>query len=150
MSMTFITRFKHKRVFIDTSAWIALMLQGEPDHKTISQYVTQELKLKSKFFTNDYVLDETFTRLLKMQGIGTAKKFRHLLKKIETQQQILIFWTDEISFKQIWPGFEKFSEHKLSFTDASIYALVKNFKINEVLTLDQGFKKVGLTVRPLL
>lgn len=126
------------------------MLAGEPNHEAMVKYVAEEISLKSKFFTSDYVLDETFTRLLKMQGIKAAKKFRQFLKKSESQQQLLIFWTDETLFNQIWPNFQKFSEHNLSFTDTSIYTLIKNFKIDEVLTLDQGFKKVGLTVRPLL
>ena len=42
----------------------------------------------------------------------------------------------------------KFFEHKVSFTDATTYVLCKDFKIDEVFTLDSDFRKMGLTVAP--
>lgn len=150
MSMRSIPRLRHKRIFIDSSAWIAFSLKGEPNHQEIFDYLTGEIRLKSKLFTSDYVLDETFTRLLNTQGIKTVKNFKTLLSLAEKQNQLLVFWTDETLFTRSWSVFQKFAEHRLSFTDATIFTLVKDFKLNEVLSLDQGFKKVGLNVRPLL
>lgn len=150
MLMKSIPRLKHKRIFIDSSAWIAFILKGEPNHQGVFDYLTREIRLKSKLFTSDYVLDETFTRLLNTQGIKTVKNFKARLSLAEKQGQLLVFWTDETLFTRSWPFFQKFAEHKLSFTDTTIYTLVKDFKLNEILTLDQGFKKVGLNVRPLL
>ena len=150
MLMRSTPRLRHKRIFIDSSAWIAYMLKGEPNHQAVFDYLTGEIRLKSKLFTSDYVLDETFTRLLNTQGITTVKKFKTHLSLTEKQGQLLVFWTDETLFTRSWPLFQKFAEHKLSFTDVTIFTLAKDFKLDEVLSLDQGFKKVGLTVRPLL
>ena len=150
MSMKSTPRLEHKRIFIDSSAWIAYILKGEPNHQEVFDYLTGEVRLKSKLFTSDYVLDETFTRLLNTQGIKTVKNFKARLSLAEKQNQLLVFWTDETLFARSWPVFQKFAEHKLSFTDVTIFTLVKDFKLDEVLTLDQGFKKVGLTVRPRL
>lgn len=139
-----------KRIFIDTSGWIELNLKGEIHHQTTADYFLKEQKRGSKFFTCDYVLDETFTRLLTAQSFSAVKKFKLLIEKAEEARQLLILWTDTTLFKKAWGYFTKFSEHKLSFTDSLIVAMVKDFKINTVLSLDQGFKKVGLNVRPLL
>lgn len=139
-----------KRIFIDTSGWIELSLKGEIHHQIVTDYFLKEQKAGSKFFTCDYVLDETFTRLLTSQSFPAAKKFKLLVEKAGEVRQLLTLWTDTTLFKKAWSYFVKFHEHKLSFTDSLIVAIVKDFKLNEVLSLDQGFKKVGLNVRPLL
>ena len=56
---------------------------------------------------------------------------------------------DPLLFKKSEEGFLKFSEHKISFTDATIYLCMKEFKIDEVFTLDADFKKIGLKVSPI-
>ena len=143
-------KFERNRFFIDSSAWLAFMLQGEPNHKEVVGLMADETKSGTRFFTCDYVLDETFTRLLTSQSFSAAKKFKLLIEEAEKARQLLILWTDATLFKKAWGYFVKFKEHKLSFTDSLIAAMVKDFKINTILSLDQGFKKVGLNVRPRL
>lgn len=139
-----------KRIFVDTSAWIEHLLQKEIHHRRIYDYFIKEARLGSKFFTSDYVLDETYTRLLTNQSLQDAKNFRKYVKEAEVQRNLLVLFTDEVIFNKAWFFFEKFSEHGLSFTDATIYTFVKDLKIDEILTLDQGFKKVGVAVKPNL
>ena len=137
-----------KKIFIDTSAWIDLILTGERYHQQISSYLISEVKRGSKFFTSDYVLDETYTRFITGQSFKSAKKLKTQVNELERQKQLLVLWTNEIVFNKAWDLFEKFSEHKLSFTDATITAFIKDLKIDEILTLDQGFTKIGLNTKP--
>ncbi|MEK7188614.1 MAG: PIN domain-containing protein [Patescibacteria group bacterium] len=137
-----------KRIFIDTSAWVELMLKGEKYHQEVSSYFTNEDRKGSIFFTNDYVLDETWTRLLTWQGLFYAKSLRKKTREAQKVLKLNIIWTDENIFNRSWKNFEKFGEHKLSFTDAVITTVVKDLRIDEILTLDAGFQKVGFTVKP--
>lgn len=139
-----------KRIFIDTSAWIDFTLTKERFHQPVFDYLIYEVKKGSKFFTSDYVLDETFTRLITGQSFKSAKVFRNKVKTLEKERQLLILWTEEIRFNRSWEFFEKFREHKLSFTDATIVCYARDLKIDEILTLDRGFQKVGLTIKPVL
>lgn len=141
---------KPKRIFIDTSGWVELTLKGEVHHQSVVTYFTQELASGSKFFTNDYVLDESWTRLMTHQSVTSAKALRSKTEAAVKQHQLLILWTDETVFDRAWQAFIKFAEHQLSFTDAVIATVVKDLNIDEILTLDQGFKKIGLVVRPML
>ncbi|MFV1916929.1 MAG: type II toxin-antitoxin system VapC family toxin [Patescibacteria group bacterium] len=141
---------KPKRIFVDSSAWIGFTLKKEKYHKEVFDYLITEVKRGAKFFTSDYVLDETFTRLITGQSFRSAKVLKRKVKTLEREKQLLVLWTNEVIFNKSWKYFEKFSEHKLSFTDATIYTFVKDLKIDEVLTLDEGFKKVGLTVKPTI
>ncbi|OGM23727.1 hypothetical protein A3D00_00805 [Candidatus Woesebacteria bacterium RIFCSPHIGHO2_02_FULL_38_9] len=138
----------HKKIFIDTSAWVELWFINEIHTKEIQELIKSETKLGSIFLTSDYVLDETFTRLITAKSFQNAKRFYNKIIETQNTGNLTILWTDKRLFSEAWEWFEKFSEHKLSFTDATIYTFVKNLKIDEVLTLDQGFKKVGLVVKP--
>lgn len=139
-----------KRIFVDTSAWIEIILKGEKYSREVTAYFVSQLEAGSKFFTNDYVLDEAWTRLITQQSFFSAKALRAKTKQAERLGKLAIIWTDEVLFNRTWETFAKFSEHKLSFTDSLIITVAKDFRINEILTLDQGFKKAGLTVRPLI
>lgn len=139
-----------KRIFVDTSAWIAFLLKDETHHSKVHAYFDKETKARSEFFTSDYVLDETYTRLLTNQSIYSAKKFKEKINDAKQLKRLTLLWTDKTVCDKAWEYFMKFSDHKLSFTDATIYTFVKNFKIDEVLTLDKGFKKVGLVTKPMI
>lgn len=127
-----------------------MILSGEVHHRAVAAYFVQESRAGSKFFTNDYVMDEAWTRLITNQSLASAKALRAKTKEAERQRQLLVLWTDESIFNRTWKNFTKFAEHKLSFTDAVIVAIVEDLKIDEILTLDRGFKKIGLTIRPIL
>lgn len=139
-----------KRIFVDTSAWIEIILKGEKYSQEVTAYFVSQLEAGSKFFTNDYVLDEAWTRLITQQSFFSAKALRTKTKQAERLGKLAIIWTDEVLFNRTWETFAKFSDHRLSFTDSLIITVAKDFRINEILTLDQGFKKAGLTVRPIL
>lgn len=137
-----------KKIFVDTSAWLEYILEDEVHHKRVLSYFIREIKAGSKIFTSDYVLDEAYTRLLTGQSLRTAQLLGNKVEEAEKLNKLLILWTDETVFTKAWEYFVKFAEHELSFTDATIYAFAKDLRIDEILTLDQGFKKVGLTVQP--
>lgn len=139
-----------KTIFVDTSAWIDFILEGEQHHQPIFDYLIKEVKKGSKMLTCDYVLDETYTRLATGQSFSSAKILKEKVKALEAQKQLVVLWTDEVFFDKAWLNFVKFAEHKLSFTDALIATYAKDLKISEVLTLDQGFAKIGLITAPTL
>lgn len=139
-----------KRIFVDTSGWIELVLRGELRHKQVVDYFEKEVRAGSKFFTNDYVLDEAWTRLITKQSFSSANLLRDKTSDAQRNRQLAILWTDETLFNKAWQNFRKFREHRFSFTDAVIATIVKDLKIDEILTLDGGFKKIGLVVKPLI
>ena len=139
-----------KRIFVDSSGWIELLLQKEIHHEVVAEYFLRELEAGSKFFTNDYVLDETWTRLITQKNLKEAKVLRNNTRQAEKERRLLILWTDETLFEQAWKNFVKFAEHKLSFTDAVIATVAQDIRIDEILTLDQGFRKIGFITQPNL
>lgn len=97
---------------------------------------------KTLFLTSRYVLCELFTRLVYDFGKGATQKAINEISVSIENKGLSLLEIDEVIFKKSQDALIKFSEHKLSFTDAASYVLYKDFSIDEVFTLDSDFKKI--------
>jgi uncharacterized protein len=133
------------KVFIDTSIFVALLVQNEQSHAKVTKKYQSYRQKRAIFFTSYYVLDELFTRLL-YYGVKDIKKLVTTLQEAIAANELTVFDINEAGFAKSLTLFLKFSDHQLSFTDATIVYLYKEFKLNEIFTLDSDFKKVGATI----
>lgn len=135
-----------QKVFIDTSCYLALFVGSEKRHSSVVKIFRKYVRERYQFFTSYYVLNELYTRLVYDFGKIALKKVQNQMSKAIKANEIKILDIDEVMFDKSTETMIKFAEHKLSFVDASIFNLVKDYKIDEVFTLDSDFKKVGLRV----
>ena len=132
------------KVFIDTSAFIALFVSSEHYHKQITNKYNFYRKQRALFYTSYYILDELYTRLIYDFGREVTKKVIDLLTKSAELEEIKILDVDEGTFRKSQDVLLKFSQHKLSLTDATTYILYKDLGLDEIFTLDSDFKKIGV------
>lgn len=130
------------KVFLDTSAFVALLVESETDHEKVAKKYLHYRQQRSLFITSDYILDELFTRLLYYNL--DIKRHIEKLKDSISRKEIVVLHIDEGSFDKSLSIFLKFSDHKISFTDATTYVLYKDFALDEVFTLDTDFKKLRI------
>ncbi len=134
------------KVFIDTSAFIALFIKTEIDHDAVVEKYQHYQQERAICFSSDYVFSECYTRLIYDIGPGKAVKIIQSLEESRKQKEIEILRVDEEIFEKAFGVFLKFSEHKISFTDATSYVLFQSFAFDEIFTLDTDFKKLRLPV----
>lgn len=132
------------KVFIDTSAFVALLVDKETDHNIVANKYHDYRQKRAILFTSDYILDELFTRLLYFKQVD-IKKYIQKLKESISKGEITVLRVDEALFEKALEAFLKFSDHKISFTDATSYALLKDLSLDEVFTLDDDFKKIRVS-----
>ena len=121
---------------------MAIILKGESLHnETVEQYETYKQQ-RAQFLTSYYVLDELFTRCLYRAGTYGAKTAVTLINEAVAHHELTLLEVDTHFFKKAEYVFLKFSEHKISFTDATTYVLYKDFAVDEIFTLDRDFKKM--------
>lgn len=130
------------KIFIDTSAFIALFVTKEVDHtKVVKKY--QEYKQQhALLFTSYYIFDELFTRLLYDFGKQVAAAKIEELLLATRRKELHVLSIDEAIFQKTTKIFIKFADHNVSFTDATSYVLFKEFKLDEIFTLDSDFRKI--------
>ena len=132
------------KVFFDTGAFTALFVSQEKYHKQVAKKYDFYRNQRALFYTSYYILDELFTRFIYDFGAKATEKVINLLVKSIEKEEIKVLDIDEETFKKSLNILSKFSEHKISFTDATTYTLFKDLKLDEVFTLDSDFKKIGL------
>ncbi len=130
------------KIFIDTSAFIALFVPKEKYHSPISHKYRQYRKQRASLYTSFYILDELYTRLLYDFDKNTTENTMKALRKAITLEELLLLDIDQIIFKKAETVFIKFAEHKISFTDVTSYILYKDFALDEIFTLDSELKKL--------
>jgi len=138
------------KAFIDTSAFIALIFQNEKLHSHVVEKYQFYKKQKTIFITSDYILDELYTRCLYKGGeMGARQAIKHITEA-QVLKQLAVLAVDSTIFKKAEQVFLKFLDQQVSFTDAVSYVLCKEFKIDEIFTLDADFKKMRLNTSFLI
>lgn len=133
------------KVFIDTSAFMALILKQESFHdKVVAQYKAYK-QVRAQLITSTYILDELFTRCVYRAGNYGAKSAISLIRETIASNELTVLEVDSRIFQRAENIFLKFSDHKISFTDATTYVLYRDFALDEVFTLDDDFKKVRVS-----
>jgi len=131
------------KIFIDSSAFIALYLQDELFHLKAVDFWKKAREKKLHFFTNNFIFDETLTWLVKRKGKAIAVGFgNYLLQNNDIVPVKSILPEDE---KMAWKLFCKLPG-RLSFTDCTSFSMMKRLKIRRVFTFDKHFKKAGFKI----
>ena len=132
------------KIFIDTSAFISYFLKQDSLHSSIVKCYTAYQKQKAIFVTSDYILDELFTWFTSHQSQEGTNRVIQAINKIIDQRGVEVIFIDKEIFEKTQKIFLKFSDHKISFTDATTYVLYKEYKLDEIFTLDSDFQKMRL------
>jgi len=131
------------KVFLDASAIIALSIENDTNHQKAVSAWQKLIAKKVAFFTSDYVLDESFTRIRKIGGLEKIFKLYQSLKDMETTKKLTILWMDKEVFLRSFQIFaDKSMPKTFSFTDATIAAQMKTHKLDLLFTFDRDFKSL--------
>ncbi len=133
------------RLFIDTSAFIALEDRSERVHPAAKAFF-ERLTSADRLHTSNYVVDETITRLRYMVGHGAAVKFADA---VLGGRLFDIAYVDADLEKAAVRVLKKFKDKKLSFTDCTSIALVERQRLDGVFAFDDDFTALGMTMFPL-
>jgi len=131
-------------IFIDTSAFAALIDQDDQYHKKAESFVLG-LDERQTFHTTNYIIDETITRLRKTAGYKTALQFGKMIFSSKVHR---IHYIDQELEHASFEIFKKFSDKDLSFTDCTSFALMKKLGIKKAFAFDEDFVVPGFEIVP--
>ncbi|OGK53571.1 hypothetical protein A3B56_01345 [Candidatus Roizmanbacteria bacterium RIFCSPLOWO2_01_FULL_45_11] len=133
------TRKNSDELFIDTSAFKALVDPKDEFHSAAVRIWDSLRNKHNRFITTNYVLDESFTLIRVRCGVQVADIFRHTLLKSPELSIIRVTIDDEAS---AWKWFMN-DWNKLSFTDTVSFAVMTRLNIRRVVTFDKHFSRAG-------
>lgn len=135
-------------VFVDTSGWIALLSHDDRLHDQALVHYDQLVSDGSRLLTNNYVVDETATRLRYGLGLRAALEFRGMVLDAAAARRLRVSWIDERAETEAWKILEQYADVKLSLTDAVCAVTARAAKITEVFGCDSDFEALGFVVLP--
>ncbi len=136
------------KVFIDTSAFIALFIKSESKHRLIKNHFLYLKQNWAQFFTSDYVLDELYTRLVYDCHAPQVKQIINQLEKVFINGEVQLLKVDQQIFNQSLELLKKYCQQKISFTDCTSCCLINREQIDQAFTLDKHFYFLGTGVCP--
>ena len=129
-----------EKIFIDTSAFYALMVQADSAHDQVVSALSELRAGRVLWFTSDYIMDES-AALLNARGYHSAAM--DLLNLVDKSRALQIEWMDGQRFATTRRLFAKYREHGFSFTDCFSFSLKRELKMKKALTKDHHFTMMG-------
>jgi predicted nucleic acid-binding protein len=129
------------RLFVDTSAWLALNDKNDQYHGEAVSRSAKVKQQKIQLITSEYVFDESITIIRYRVSHRAAVIFGDALlsSTIVSIEDV----TDEERLKA-WVLFKKYGDKELSFTDCTSFALMMKLKLQKAFAFDDHFKQIGL------
>lgn len=137
-----------KELFVDTSAWMAILDSGDVGHRRAVSFQGEIAGTCSLIVTN-YILDELYTLVLMDLGHLKAVEIKHKLDALAAAKILEVVWVDRGLSDAGWTIFERFNRDKAwSFTDCVSYAVMRGRGIREVFSFDHHFEQMGFLRLP--
>ena len=129
-------------IFVDTSAWYAIVDADDSDHKAaVAFHITNTTPL----ITTNAVFSETITLLRYRIGHDAARIFGQKLKESSFVRLVSVTPADE---ERAWEIFTKYRDQDFSFADCSSFAVMQRLKIGTAFTFDRHFSVMKFGVVP--
>ncbi len=132
-----------KKVFLDTSAFVALRNGAEREHRAARSAFSSLISERALLVTSNYVFAETYTALLVRIGRDEAIEWG---RRFQAGKAIELVRVDEAVEREAWSILESHTDKSWSYVDATSFALMDRERISIALAFDRHFAQRGLTL----
>lgn len=133
-----------KRLFVDTGAWLAVAARADDHHERAAAFYRSRAS-STLWLTSDCVLDELATRLRALQSADSAVTF---VRTVRASKACRVLSIDDDLVETALGLMLKFSDHRLSFTDCTSFALINELGVREAYAFDADFARCGYSILP--
>ena len=132
-----------RQVFVDTSAWLAVMDITERRHDQAAEVYGQLLESRAVLVTTILVVAETQIALRRRAG---EKKTMTFLKNVNESPRIQVVFPDLSLERDAKKILQQYADQDFSLADALSFAFMRREKITEAFAYDQHFTTAGFTL----
>lgn len=131
-----------ERLFVDTSAWYALVNAKAARHKQVKKAMAE---WEGRLCTTDYIFDEIVTLIRYRVGHAPAVEVGGALQDGST---CLLVPVESQDIRDAWDQFVRESDQRNSFTDCTSFAVMRRLGLTTAAALDDDFVRAGFVVVP--
>jgi predicted nucleic acid-binding protein len=123
-----------KNLFIDTSAFVALRVRDDANHRRAQQFLTVIKDGRLRLHTTNFILDEVYTYFCGFHTIAME------MAELITDNPLIVFHRigaeDENRALEILRAFK---DKDFSYTDATSFAAMDRLELNVAFAFDEHF-----------
>lgn len=131
------------RIFIDTSAWYALLDQDDAHHDKAWEIFPAILEQPGGLVTSNHVIGESYTLFRSSLGHRKAWEFMNLLGQSRALNRV---FTPEALEEEACQLLKKFSDQDFSFVDATSFVWMRTLKMHQAFAFDKHFRIAGFVL----
>ncbi len=139
---------KNSIVFIDKTAWIAIVDKNNPKYELSRTYFENLLNQNVRIVTNNYCIDETVSFLRSTFGNDLAKKFLLIVDESVLSINLRIDWISRRVRRNALDNFLKSSNPDLTLEHFFIYESLKRKRADFIFSYDTNLKNFDFPVMP--
>lgn len=133
-------------IFIDSSAWIALLDQRDGFHRRAREFQHELITgVHGRLVTTDYVLDEAVTYLRQHGPAHLVGEFRTI---VTTSESVQVVWTTPDRFWAAWDTLLARPDKRWSLTDCLSFVTMQALGIRLAFGFDSDFRQAGFELLP--
>lgn len=129
-------------IFVDTSAWFAVVSRRDRDHTACEQFLRENQRL---LLTTDYIVDETATLVQARIDHRTAVRF---IDRIQASQLVQMLYLEPHHINEALTLFRNRPDKGWSVTDCTSFAAMQLKGLDTAFALDEHFRQAGFQVVP--
>ncbi len=132
-----------RAMFVDTSAFLALLDADDEHHSKVKQAWADLLQSEILLITSNYVLVETFALVQHRLGVEAVRVFQEDIVPL-----LDIRWLDAASHAAAISALLAAGRKKLSLVDCSSFDVMRRGGLKRAFTLDRHFREQGFEALP--
>lgn len=132
-------------VFVDSSAWYALVDAGDTFHTVAAGAYARLVKARQPLVTTNLVIAEAHALILRRVNQAAALQF---LARIRNSTQVDIVYTTPLMDATAEALLHQYADHNFSLTDAGSFIVMRERRIVQAFTFDHHFQAAGFTLVP--
>ncbi len=131
-----------KKVFADTSGWLALVVKSDFLHEKAVEIYQNLLNQNYDFVTHDGILLEVGNSLSSVKARNTALKLK---ENIENSSRIELVSLSPELIESGWKLYAERLDKDWGIIDCISFVVMQRYGLTEALTTDKHFKQAGFT-----
>ena len=130
-------------VFVDISAWLALINKSDVFHVKAKNIRDILLRDNIQFVVTDYVVVEVANSLSKIPWRSSAIQ---LINSIQLSENIRVVEINKEIYNEAWGLYSKRTDKEWGLTDCASFVVMKRYAITVAFTNDHHFEQMGFNI----
>jgi predicted nucleic acid-binding protein len=130
-------------LFVDTSAFLAVLDADDRHHQSARDFWQDILQGDETLMTTNYVLLETYALVQNRLGMDAVREFSTIIMPL-----LNVLWVDEDIHQRGLSALLAANRRKLSLVDCISFEAARSLAIQRVFTFDKHFAEQGFQCEP--